>query len=95
MQTAGSAMFMGLAFSVYGESVIIFVQNIFIILLLWTYNKKISVLEKLGVIAFFAGYAYVLFVTPDILQQYHWDIISSSNSILSKLSDLIRPNFVL
>ena len=67
---------------------------IFIILLLWTYNRNISVIEKLGVIAFFAGYAYVLFVTPDILQQYHWDIISSSNSILSKFTDQIHPNFV-
>ena len=64
MQTAGSAMFMGIAFSVYGESVIIFVQNILIILLLWVYNKKISLVEKLGVVAFFAGYAYVLFKIP-------------------------------
>ena len=67
MQTAGSAMFMGLAFSVYGESVIIFVQNIFIILLLWTYNKNIGILEKAGVIGFFAGYAYLLFVTPQMI----------------------------
>ena len=84
MQTAGSAMFMGLAFSVYGESVIIMVQNFFIILLLWVYNKNISLLEKLAVIAFFSGYGYILFATPQLIEQYQWDIISSSNSILSK-----------
>ena len=67
MQTAGSAMFMGIPFSVYGESIIIFVQNIFIILLLWTYNKKVGLLEKLGVVGFFAGYAYVLFVVPHMI----------------------------
>jgi hypothetical protein len=84
MQTAGSAMHLGVPFSVYGESIIIFVQNCGIILLFWIYDKKIGLLQKLVVIAFFVAYAYALFVIPEKIEQYQWDIISSSNSILSK-----------
>jgi hypothetical protein len=84
MQTAGSAMAMSIPFSVYGESVIIMVQNFFILLLIWNYNKTISTPEKMAVFFFYIGYAYVLFVTPNIIQQYQWDLISSSNSVLSK-----------
>ena len=68
MQTAGSAMAMSIPFSVYGESVIIMCQNFIIIMLIWKFNKNIGAAEKLAVVVFYIGYAYVLFVTPHVLQ---------------------------
>lgn len=83
MQTAGVAIGNGIAFSVYGESLIIMCQNFVVILLIWSYNKSIGFLEKVIVAAFFAGYAYVLF-TPGLLTQEHRDLISGSTIALSK-----------
>jgi hypothetical protein len=81
MQTAALAISNGIAFSVYGESLIIMVQNFLIILLIWNYNKSIGGIEKLAVFAFFIGYAYVLF-TPAILTAEHWKMISGSSTAL-------------
>lgn len=82
MQTAGVAIANGIAFSVYGESLIIMAQNFVVILLIWQYNKTVGILEKLVVAAFLAGYAYVLF-TPGLLTQEHRDLISGSTIALT------------
>ena len=66
MQTAGQGKFSGLSFTVYGESLIIMVQNYIIILLIWVYNKDIGIVEKLAIFAFMVGYAFLLF---DPMQQ--------------------------
>ena len=81
MQTAALAISNGIAFSVYGESLIIMVQNFLIIFLIWNYNKEIGIGEKFLVFAFFITYAYVLF-TPTFLNSNHWQIISSSSTVL-------------
>ena len=71
----------GLPFTVYGENLIILVQNINIMLLIWSYNKTIGLVEKLLVISFFGAYGYVLysdkFMTGDL-----WQIVSSSSSAM-------------
>ena len=61
MQTAGLSIAQNIPFSVYGETLIILVQNFVIILMIWNYNKTISSIEKLLVFGMFAGYAYLLF----------------------------------
>merc|ERR1711957_298316 len=68
MQTAGSAMAMSIPFSVYGESIIIMVQNFFILLLIWNYNKSIGAIEKMAVFLFYVSYAYFLFETPEVIE---------------------------
>jgi len=71
MQTAAMAISNGIAFSVYGESLIIMAQNFLVIMLIWSYNKNIGAAEKFLVFLFFVGYAYVLF-TPAMLDANHW-----------------------
>ena len=61
MQTAGLGRFNGLSFTVYGESLIIMVQNYIIILLIWSYNKSIGFVEKLFIFVFMIGYSILLF----------------------------------
>ena len=87
MQTAGIAIGNGIAFSVYGESLIIMVQNFVVIMMIWQHNKSIGLVQKLAVAAFFAGYAYVLF-TPGFLTQEHRDLISGSTIALSKFTSI-------
>ena len=82
MQTAGLAMAKGVAFSVYGESLIIMVQNFLIIWLMWGYNKSIGTFEKMVVFLFFCAYGYVLFYKPELLTADHLMIISSSSTML-------------
>jgi len=65
MQTAGLGKFSGLSFTVYGESLIIMVQNYIIILLIWSYNKSIGFVEKMFIFAFMIGYAFLLFDPMD------------------------------
>jgi len=57
MQTAGFAMYKGMPFSAYGESVIVGVQNLIIVLLIWGYNEKIQFVERATVALALAVYA--------------------------------------
>jgi hypothetical protein len=84
MQTAAFAISQGIAFSVYGESLIIMVQNFVIIVLIWQYNKDIAIFEKIGVALVFGLYCFVLF-QKGLLSDSHWQLISSSSTVLSKL----------
>lgn len=86
MQTAGQGRFSGLHFSVYGESLIITVQNYIIILLIWYYNKSIGFIEKLFIFLLIVGYGAVLFDVfgHGILKDEHWSFITGQNTIMSK-----------
>ena len=90
MQTAGQGKFSGLSFTVYGESLIITVQNLIIILLIWIYNKNIGILEKLFIFAFMAGYAVLLFdpIEKGILQEEHWKLITSASTFMNMMAKL-------
>lgn len=83
MQTAGQAITQGIPFTVYGESLIIMVQNFLIILLIWNYNKTVGFIEKAFVSVFFIAYGYTMFKTSMITPEL-WTLISSSSSLLSK-----------
>ena len=74
-------MHLGLAFSVYGEGVIITVQNWIIILMIWGLNKQIGLAEKALWLVFFtvyAGFLYTDSVTEDV-----WSAINSSSMIFT------------
>ena len=91
MQTAGQAITQGIPFTVYGESLIIMVQNFVIIQLIWNYNKTVGFVEKLLVSVFFMAYGYTMFKTTMITPEL-WTLISSSSSLLSKYIYLIFIN---
>ena len=88
MQTAGQAITQGIPFTVYGESLIIMVQNFVIIQLIWNYNKTVGFVEKVLVSVFFMAYGYTMFKTTMITPEL-WTLISSSSSLLSKYIYLI------
>lgn len=62
-------------FSVYGESLIILVQNTIIILLFWTYSKEIGAAEKVGLALGLSAYSFVLFSGDRFLAKEGWDNI--------------------
>ena len=81
-------MFSAYAFSVYGESSIIMVQNFIIILLMWQYNKKIGTAEKFGVLVFFTAYLTLCLDLSGqgFLNADHWQMITGANTVMSKLT---------
>lgn len=87
MQTAAQAISKGLAFSVYGENIIILFQNAAILLLIWQYNKSIGSLEKLGVVVFFGAYAFVLY-SGQVMTEDLWLLVSNSSSLMQMASKL-------
>lgn len=76
-----NSMRLNLSFSVYGEAVFINIQNVLIILLVWKFNKSISIVEKIVFFLFTSVYAFVIFegsmMTPEL-----WDIVVSSQLVL-------------
>ena len=62
-------------FSVYGESLIILVQNIVIIMMFWVYSKEIGVVEKLVLFVLFNSYAFVLFQGKTYLDDNMWGLV--------------------
>ena len=57
----------------------------FIILLIWAYNKKIEVTEKFMAVVFLGLYATLLFTPQNfgVIQKHHWGLITSSVGILN------------
>ena len=70
-------------FSVYGENVVIGLQNLIIIVLFWNYNKTISTKEKILCTLFFLVYCTTL-LTDRIISESLWKVIVSSNILCSK-----------
>ena len=87
MNTTGYSLHKHIPFSVYGENLIILLQNFVIVLLYWAFNKTIGSLEKLFLAFAFAAYAFLLFQDKHISED-QWSIISSSNIALSNLINL-------
>jgi mannose-P-dolichol utilization defect protein 1 len=86
INSSGYSIQANIPFSVYGESLIILVQNFLIVLLFWVYSKDITTLEKLLLFLFFSGYSFVLFSGSAFLTADHWNLIQKSNLGLSLLS---------
>jgi hypothetical protein len=69
-------------FSTYGEAVIILGQVAFIILLIWSYNKTVSPVEKLCFLAIFGIYSAWL-LTDKYVPEHFWPFFIISNNFLS------------
>lgn len=82
MNTAFYSMHKSIPFSVYGENVIILVQNLIIVLLFWVFNRKIGMSEKLVCLVIASGYSYVLF-QDKLLTEDHWFLVTQSTLVLS------------
>ena len=78
----------GVAFSIYGDFLIILVQNIIIVGLFWTYSREISAAEKASLTVFFLAYSYLLFSGYRYLSASQWDWIQSTNMAIMVLSKL-------
>jgi len=61
LHTAAYSIHQGIGFSVYGENVIILMQNLVIILLFWGIDKSIGGIEKLICTVLFATWSYILY----------------------------------
>ena len=61
MQTAAFGIFNKIAFSVYGEALIIAAQNFIIILLVWKYNKDTTMAEMVVITLFMASYSILIY----------------------------------
>jgi mannose-P-dolichol utilization defect protein 1 len=95
INSSGYSIKENIPFSVYGESLLILVQNFLIVLLFWIYSKDITAIEKLVLFVFFSGYSFVLFKGYTFLTKSQWDMIQKSNLVLSLLSRVpqIMTNF--
>jgi hypothetical protein len=56
---------------------------------MWQYNKEIGIVEKIAVALLFGGYSFILF-QKGLLSDSHWQLISSSSTILSKLIIILK-----
>lgn len=82
MNTLGYSVHLALAFSVYGETVSILIQNTIITLLIYTYDKNIGIVEKVGFLACFSGWAAFL-LTDTHVPEHLWPLITSSTIFLN------------
>jgi mannose-P-dolichol utilization defect protein 1 len=61
INTSAYSIHLALPFMVFGESLVILVQNLGITILIWTMDKKIGIMEKIMYLVFTSGYMFVLF----------------------------------
>ena len=82
LATAALSIHLGLDFWVYGETFVITVQNLIIILMIWSMDKKISVLEKGVFVITTTGVAYLMF-EASMMTEDMWALVSSSSILLN------------
>lgn len=86
MHSSGYSIQANIPFSVYGESLIILMQNFLIVLLFWAFSKDIGAAEKVFVFAFITSYSFVLFSGNTYLDKNMWELVQKSNLGLSLVS---------
>jgi mannose-P-dolichol utilization defect 1 len=73
IHSSAYSMQANIPFSVYGESLIILVQNAIIVLLFWTFSKDIGAGEKAFLALGLSAYSFVLFSGDKFLSKNAWD----------------------
>ena len=81
--TAAYSMHLALPTSVYGETLVILVQNLAIIVLIWSKDKNIGMIEKTLFTIFMSSYLYVLFSGNVEVPEEAWTYISSSTILFN------------
>ena len=85
VNTAAYSMHLALPILVYGETLIIIVQNLMIVLLIWKYDKSIGMVEKFIFTASLSAYMFVLF-SDTMIPEESWVLISSSTVLFGLAS---------
>lgn len=83
-----------LDFSEYGENAIIIVQNVVVILLIYNYDKSISLVEKLLFVALISTYSTWLLMDTSVPEEA-WPFVTSSCILCNCMSRMpqIYSNF--
>lgn len=94
MQTAAYSRHLGLPFSMYGENLFIFAQNMAIICIIWHVDREISDVQKFAFGTFVFIYTGAAF--SGLIPEYGWAYVSSTTLALNMLSriPLILANFI-
>ena len=89
-----TSMYNKLSFGIYGESVIINIQNAIIILLFWWYSGKTAFIGKAMFTSFSLMYSYLLF-DGSLMTETYWSFVVSFGLLLSmfKFVSQIYKNF--
>ena len=87
VNTAAFSMHLNLPFLVYGETLIIIMQNLAIVLLIWKYDKSIGLAEKVIFATAIMTYQFVLF-SDTMIPEDSWVLISSSTMVFNMMSRL-------
>ena len=82
LATAALSIHLGLDFWVYGETFVITVQNLIIILMIWSMDKKISIGEKILFVTITAGVVFLMF-EASLMTEDMWALVSSSSILLN------------
>jgi mannose-P-dolichol utilization defect protein 1 len=84
-------MNLGASFSVYGENVMILIQNVMIILLIWTYEKGTPITTKAAVITGLSSLSVVLYL--NLIPDYLWSVLMNGQMLIvlySKIPQIIH-----
>ena len=81
--------------SVYGETIVVLVQQAIILMLVYHYDQSISIVEKIAFVAFFGSWGAWLIMDTSV-PEWVWPILSSSNIGFVMLSrvPIIYNNFI-
>ena len=82
LSTAALSIHLGLDFWVYGETFVIVIQNLIVILLMWSMNSKIGAVEKVGFVFVTSTISYILFEGTMMTDQT-WALVSSGSILLN------------
>ena len=85
VNTAAFSMHLNLPFLVYGETLIIIVQNLAIVMLIWKYDTSIGMAEKVIFAVCICAYQFVLF-SDTMIPEESWVLISSSTVLFGMIS---------
>jgi len=77
INTSAYSMHLGLSLMVYGETLVILVTNLGIIMLIWKIDKTIGAIEKVVYSVFIIAFMAVVY-EQSLLTDAHWSIITSS-----------------
>lgn len=87
--TAATSIHLGLPFSVYGETLTIIVQNMIIIMMIWSLNTKISLVQKVIFLAAYGGFCAVAFDGTQVPETV-WAVGTSVNIFLNVTARTIQ-----
>ena len=84
----------GLQFNLYGEVIVLFIQNLIIIALIWKYNKEITLFSKIRDVLLVILYISFFLIYPSI-PEFMWKSLISSVSLINLASKMpqIISNF--